>query len=99
MYRRFEWDDNKNQSNIRKHRISFELATRAFGDELAYSYPERVHDGEQRWQTLGKVEGCLLVLVAHTLWDDDEVEVIRIISARPATPSERKCYDRENSYL
>lgn len=99
MYRRFEWDENKNQSNIRKHRISFELATRAFSDEFAYSYPERVENGEQRWQTLGKVEGCLLVLVAHTLWDENEMEVVRIISARPATPSERKRYDRENSYI
>lgn len=76
MYCRFEWDKNKNQSNIRKHRISFELATRTFSDEFAYSYPERIESGEQRWQTLGNVEGCLLVLVAHTLWDEDEMEVV-----------------------
>ena len=76
MYRRFEWDENKNQSNIRKHRISFELATRAFSDKFAYSYPERIESGEQRWQTLGNVEGCLLVLVAHTLWDENEMEVV-----------------------
>jgi len=76
MYRRFEWDKNKNQSNIRKHRISFELATRTFSDEFAYSYPDRIESGEQRWQTLGNVEGCLLVLVAHTLWDENEMEVV-----------------------
>ena len=99
MYRRFEWDDDKNQSNIRKHKVSFELATRAFNDQLAYSYPDRVEDGEQRWQTLGMVEGRLLLLIAHTFWDEGETEVVRIISARPATSTERKRYDQENSYL
>lgn len=99
MYYRFEWDDNKNQSNIRKHKVSFELATRAFSDQLAYSRPDRIEGGEQRWQTLGKVEGRLLLLVAHTFRDEDEIEVVRIISARPATSTERKRYDKENSNL
>ena len=99
MYYQFEWDDNKNLSNIRKHKVSFELATRVFSDQLAYSRPDRVEGGEQRWQTLGKVEGRLLLLVAHTFRDEDEIEVVRIISARPATSTERKRYDQENSNL
>ena len=99
MYRRFEWDENKNQSNIRKHKISFEVATRAFSDQFAYSYPERIENGEQRWQTIGRVEGRIFLLIAHTLWDEDEIEVVRIISARPATATERRRYEQENSYL
>ena len=99
MYRRFEWDENKNQSNIRKHKISFELATRVFSDQYAYSYPERIEGTEQRWQTLGKISGQLLLLVAHTLWDEDDIEVIRIISARPATAKEKRRYEQENYHL
>ena len=99
MYRRFEWDENKNQSNIRKHKISFEVATRAFSDQFAYSYPERIENGEQRWQTIGRVEGRIFLLIAHTLWDEDEIEVVRIISARPATAKERRHYEQENGYL
>jgi uncharacterized DUF497 family protein len=58
-----------------------------------------VENGEQRWQTLGIVEGHLLVLVAHTARDDDEdgqpIEVIRIISARRADRKERQRYEQE----
>lgn len=48
---------------------------------------------ERRWQTLGTVEGHLLLLVAHTVRDDEDgTELIRIISARRAEPKERKHY-------
>lgn len=55
---------------------------------------------EERWQTLGVVHGVTVLLVAHTITEDDgegePVEVIRIISARRATPRERKRYEQEN---
>ena len=50
---------------------------------------------ERRWQTLGLVEGWLLLLVAHTVWDEDGTEVIRIISARRAEPKERRRYEQD----
>ena len=97
---RFEWDPTKAARNRRKHGISFETALRAFADPLALSEPERIEDGEQRWQTLGLVEGHVLLVVAHTLRDEEEdgrhVEVIRIISARAADRTERRRYEQEN---
>lgn len=85
---RFEWDENKNLSNKRKHGIRFEQAILAFRDPLVVSRKERIESGEQRWQTFGMVEGLLLLLVAHTIREDLDEEVIRIISARPATRKE-----------
>ena len=86
---RFEWDKAKAESNLRKHGISFEIATRAFADLFALVKQDRIENGEHRWQTLGLVDGYLLTLVAHTVRDDvDGTEVIRIISARRAEPKE-----------
>lgn len=86
---RFTWNEDKNLSNERKHGVSFELAVRVFLDPLHLSVQDRVEDGEQRWQTLGRIGGVVVVLVAHTFTEDGPVEVIRIISARPATRRER----------
>ncbi len=86
---RFEWDKAKAESNLRKHGISFEIATRAFADLFALVKQDRIENGEHRWQTLGLVDGYLLILVAHTVRVDvDGTEVIRIISARRAEPKE-----------
>jgi uncharacterized protein len=100
MLTRFEWDPAKAARNWHKHRVSFETALRAFADPFALSEPERIEDGEQRWRTLGVVEGCVLLVVAHTLRDEEEdgrpVEVVRIISARAADRTERRRYEQEN---
>ena len=90
----FEWDLAKAQSNVSKHRVSFELATRVFADPFAITVQERIENGEQRWQTLGRVDGMLLLLVAHTVLDDHGTERIRIISARRAAPKERHRYEQ-----
>lgn len=98
MKTRFEWDAAKAQSNLSKHRVSFEIATRVFADPFAMVEQDRVKNGERRWQTLGSVDGHLLLLVAHTVRDggdgEDGTEVIRIISARRAEPKERKHYEQ-----
>lgn len=76
----------------------FETATRVFADPFAVFKQDRIENGEHRWQTLGIVEGYLLLLVAHTLRDDEDgTEVIRIISARRAEPKERKHYEQNRS--
>ncbi|MDR2945401.1 MAG: BrnT family toxin [Candidatus Adiutrix sp.] len=96
----FEWDTIKAKSNFKKHRVSFETAVRAFADPWALIELDRVEDGEERWQTLGLVDGRLLLLVAHTINDDeDDTELIRIISARHASPKEKKHYEEENGSL
>jgi uncharacterized protein len=97
---RFEWDPEKAESNRRKHGVSFEIAARAFVDPFALTDQDRIEGGEYRWQTLGMVEGRLLLLIAHTIRDEDEdgktVEIIRIISARKADSRERRRYERES---
>src|ERR1019366_6653532 len=87
----FEWDEAKAISNEYKHAISFEYAVHVFEDPFALVEQDR---GEYRWQTLGLVEGVILLLVAHTVQDDDEDEIVRIISARRATRKERTRYDK-----
>jgi uncharacterized DUF497 family protein len=100
MITRFEWDPAKAASNLSKHRVSFDTAIRAFADPFALSELDRIEDGEQRWQTTGMVEGFLLLLVAHTVREEDEdgqtMEAIRIISARPASRKERRRYEQES---
>ncbi|MFY9661882.1 MAG: BrnT family toxin [Terriglobales bacterium] len=97
---RFEWDETKNLSNRRKHGVSFEEACQVFLDPLYVSVQDRIEGGESRWQTLGLVEGVLLLTVAHTVREELEdgalVDVIRIISARHATRKERRRYEDEN---
>jgi uncharacterized DUF497 family protein len=92
----FEWDLAKARANLRKHGVGFELALRVFADPLAFSHQDRIEGGEQRWQTLGMVDGILL-LVAHTVTDHEDGEMIRIISARMATRKERRDYEQKNS--
>jgi uncharacterized DUF497 family protein len=93
---RIEWDTVKAKINLRKHRVSFETAARVFADPLALMEQNRIENGELRWQTLGRVEGHLLLLVAHTVRDDEDgAETIRLISTRRADPKERKRYEEE----
>ena len=75
------------------------MAVQVFRDPFRLTRQDRIEDGEERWQTLGVVHGVTVLLVAHTITEDDTegdaVEVIRIISARRATPRERKRYEQE----
>ena len=85
-YIRFEWDISKNTSNQTKHGLSFELAIYAFFDEQGFSERHQIVDGEQRWRTLGMIDGCVVVFVGHLIhYDDKDTEVVRIITARKAT--------------
>lgn len=100
MQARFEWDVAKAQRNRNKHGVSFETAARVFADPFALAKPDRIEGGERRWQTLGMVEGRVVLLVAHTVRDgDDGNEIIRIISARRADPNERKHYEQNRQTL
>jgi uncharacterized DUF497 family protein len=94
VFVRFSWDEDKRQRNIRKHGIDFYTAAQVFDDPMQVTEQDREVDGEARWQTIGMVEGVLLLLVAHTIEDEDEEE-IRIISAREAEPQERRRYEED----
>lgn len=90
----FEWDDEKNRINKRKHHVSFETAEKVFADENRIEWFDAIHsDEEDRYITLGMVDNIL-----HVVYTERE-EAIRLISARRADKYERrKYYAREESY-
>jgi uncharacterized DUF497 family protein len=92
---RFEWDESKNQRNLLKHRVSFETAALAFDDPYALTQRDELSGEEERWVTLGSASPATLLFVVHT-WRGRSEEVVRIISARPATPRERKRYEESH---
>jgi uncharacterized DUF497 family protein len=89
---RFSWNELKSRNNQLKHGVSFDTATRVFLDPLHISRLDRIVEGEERWQTIGMVNGVLLILVAYAVVDEKQ-EVIRIISARRVTRQERIEYE------
>jgi uncharacterized protein len=93
---RFEWDPDKAASNFRKHSVSFETAVLVFADPNALAEQDRIENGEERWQTIGLVGDTVVLLVAHTVSEDGDIEVIRLISARRANRRERRRYEEEN---
>ena len=96
MHTRFEWDENKAFKNLTKHHVSFETTARVFADPFALSRQDRIENGEYRWQTLGMVDGFVVLLVSHTVHEEPNgTEIIRIISARRADAKERKRYEQK----
>lgn len=90
---RFVWDRNKSRQNLAKHKVSFETAALVFDDPFCVTLFDRITDGEERWQTLGLAGGVAVIIVAHVEHKTGSEEVIRIISARKATPHERRIYE------
>jgi uncharacterized DUF497 family protein len=101
---RFTWDEQKNASNVAKHGVSFQRATLVFDDPRAVSLLDN-HELEERWLTIGLVNGVVVLVVVHTLQgpahenenendENENEEEIRIISARKATRREREIYER-----
>ena len=87
----FEWDSAKSQSNLAKHGIDFEEAKSVFSDEFArVIYDENHSSIKDRFVILGMSEKLRILVVVHCFRQDDEV--VRIISARKATPNEQKQY-------
>lgn len=92
---RFSWDEKKAAENVRKHGVSFEEAVTVFADENARLKQDTTHStDEDRFILLGSSARLRLLVVCHTYRENDEL--IRLISARPATPNERRQY---RSYL
>lgn len=88
---RFEWDENKNGINKKKHNISFEEAMTVFYDEEALVIEDAEHSQEEeRFIILGMSTSLKLLVVCHCYRDSDSI--IRIISARKATKRESMQY-------
>ncbi len=88
---RFEWDENKNITNRKKHRISFEEAQTVFYDDNALLIDDPDHsEEEERFILLGFSHRANMLVVCHCYRQSESV--IRIISARKATRSEEKAY-------
>ena len=85
---RIQYDEGKNQKNIRKHGLSFETASIAFDDPGAVVIYDDTHsDSEERYNLIGAV-GSHILFIAYTV----RSETIRVISARPATRREKETY-------
>lgn len=89
---RFEWDEHKSRRNRIKHGISFATAAQVFADPFAIVRLDSREDDPQRWQIIGMSAGISVIFVAYTVREEEGDEIIRIISARKATPRERKAY-------
>lgn len=83
---KFEWDESKNQENIRKHGISFERAKTIFDGVVLTKIDNRYDYEEVREISYGLMEGVVVVVVVHT----ERSGKIRLISARKATKKERR---------
>lgn len=89
----FVWDDQKNAINKRKHGLSFEVAIHIFNDANRLEiYDEEHSQFEERYNTIGFAEE--VIFVVYTV----RKNYVRIISARLATPQERRLYYEQNGY-
>ena len=94
MQYNFEWNPEKAKSNRRKHGVSFEQAATVFQDPHALSIYDAEHSGkEDRWLTLGLSANGGVIVVHHTFKKvSPSTTLVRIISSRRATKSERRQY-------
>ena len=85
--RLFEWDENKNKKNLRKHGINFETAVLVFEDENRKEIYDWKHSrDEDRYKVIGMVEDILCVIYT------ERGDKTRIISAREASSTDRRRY-------
>ena len=90
----FEWDENKNLINQRKHGVSFEEVKSVFEDIYAILFDDPDHsEYEERFLIIGMTVAKGICIVSHCYRGADET--IRIISARKATKSERNVYEEQ----
>ena len=84
------WDPNKNQINIRDHHLSFETASLVFEDPYLIMRRDHHDEYEERWQTIGTVGNTIIIVVSTR---PERGQPGRIITARRATPAERRRYE------
>ena len=84
------WDPKKAETNFRKHGVRFSDAETVLFDPLALTLKDQDGDGEQRFVTVGSDAIGRIIVTVYTYRDD----TIRLISARKATATERKQYEK-----
>src|SRR5947208_16417529 len=87
---RFEWDEQKNRQNFRKHDVRFETAMLVFDDPYALTQRDFTSEDEQRWITVGAIRPGSILLAVHTFREQQGEEIIRTTSARAAEQHERR---------
>ena len=88
----FEWDDEKAESNLKKHRVSFEEAATIFNDPKVATISDPDHsETEERYVSIAMSMIVRLLTVVHAY----RKERIRLISARKATKAEKKKYENQ----
>lgn len=89
---RFEWDENKNHLNFKKHGVWFEEAQTVWADPNSVEFFDPEHSSEEdRFIRIGHATSEQLLLVIFC--ERDSSSKIRIISARKATSKEREQYE------
>ncbi len=89
----FEWNEQKARTNLQDHKVSFDEATTVFSDPFSITIYDPDHSRtEQRYIDIGISNKNRLLVVIYT----ERGETIRLISARKATPIERRKYEEEN---
>jgi uncharacterized protein len=87
---RFEWNESKAASNVLKHGVSFEEAKTVFDDPLYVDFYDPAHsDDEDRYLIVGASDRRRLLIVSYT----ERGSLIRLISAREVTRTEREVYE------
>jgi len=88
----FEWDEEKAEINLKKHKVSFEEAKSVFGDPFSITVDDPDHSKEeQRFIDIGKSASGKLLVVVYT----ERRNKTRIISCRKATPPECRTYEEQ----
>ena len=85
---RYEWDDEKNLENIRKHKIDFADVPSIFSNPMLLELDDRQDYEEDRWTGIGLLQNLIAVVV----FVERRHDTVRIISARKANKHERKRY-------
>jgi uncharacterized protein len=92
----FDWDENKANTNLAKHKVSFDEGKTIFNDPFLITLPDESHsDKEERFISIGTSTNERIVLVVYLeKYTSPENILIRIISCRKATSIERKLYEK-----
>lgn len=89
MKMKVTWDPQKAERNLKKHRIRFSDAETVLFDPMALTIEDQDVEGERRFVSVGSDALGRVLVVVYTYRED----AIRLISARRATPTERKYYE------
>jgi hypothetical protein len=87
---KFEWDESKNEANLRKHGFDFHDAREVFQGPLLARLDERENYGEDRWQGIGLLRGQVVVVI----FTQRQPDIIRVISLRKAKKHEREGFEK-----